>query len=114
MKSIKCKELLVVVLDDNDLNVTNLFETVQNIYSDIDKHRLFIIDVTEVNTLSPEATGSFIYIHNDIRKKRKSVVMYQVKEQVQEVYHKLNLDNIVTLIDKSASNDYGNEVYFID
>ena len=114
MKSIKLNELLVVVFNHDDLNSQNLYETIENIYNELQDHKLFILDLSNIKHLNVEAAGSIIYLQSFLKNKNKSMRMYQTKEQVKDVYEKLNLENVMNMTNETAKNDSENMIFYIN
>jgi anti-anti-sigma regulatory factor len=114
MKSVKLNELLVIVFDFNDLNSGKLYETMENIYEEIDDHNLFILDLSNIRHLSDEAAGSLIYIQSYLKDRKKSVRMYQTKDQIHNVYEKLNLENVMSVAYNTGENETENMIFYIN
>lgn len=112
MKSIKLNELLVIVFDFDDLNSGKLYETVECIFDEIDDHNLFILDLSNVRHLNDEAAGSLIYIQSYLTDRKKSVRMYQTKDQVHDVYEKLNLGNFISVAYHHEKNENENMIFY--
>ena len=114
MKSVKLKELLVIVFDFDDLNSGKLYETLENIYDELDDHKLFIMDLSNIRHLSTEAAGSLVFIQSYLNDRKKSLRMYQTKDQVHDVYEKLNLENVMYVAYNTGENETENLVFYIN
>lgn len=114
MKSVKLNELLVIVFDFNDLNSGKLFETLENIYEELDDHKLFIMDLSNIRHISTEAAGSLIYIQSYLKDRKKSLRMYQTKDQIHNVYEKLNLQNVMNMTYDAGVNETENMIFYIN
>ena len=114
MKSLKLNELLVVVFDSDDLNSRKLYETLENIYDEIDEHKLFILDLSNIRHLNSEASGSLVFLQQYLMDRKKSLRMYQTKDQVKDVYEKLNLENFMSMAYKTGLNETENLIFYIN
>ena len=114
MRSVKLNELLVVVFNHGDLNSLNLFESLENVYSEINEHNMFILDLSNIKHLNAEAAGSLVYMQQYVKDQKKSLRMYQTKEQIKDVYHKLNLDNVMSMTYDTSKNDSENTIFYIN
>jgi len=114
MKSIKLNELLIVVFNHSDLNSVNLYESLENVYNELDDHDLFILDLSNIQHLRTEAAGSLIYLQKYLRNQKKSLRMFQTKEQLTDVYEKLNLQNVISMTAGPTQNDSENTIYYIN
>lgn len=114
MKSVKLKELLVVVFNHDDLNSRNLYNTLENLYNEIGQHKLFILDLSNIRHLNQEALGSLIQMQLAIENKKKALRMYQTKEQIKNVYKELHLETVMSMTDDPSKNNSGNTIYYIN
>ena len=114
MKSVKLNELLIVVFNHSDLNSMNLYENLENVYNELHEHKLFILDLSNIKHLRPEAAGSLMYLQKYLRDQNKSLKMFQTKEQLKDVYEKLNLENVMSMTYGPAQSDSDNTIYYIN
>jgi len=114
MKSVKLKELLVIVFDFDDLNSGKLYETLENIYEELGDHKLFIMDLSNIRHLNTEAAGSLIYLQSYLKEQKKSVRMYQTKDHVHQVYEKLNLGDVMSFAYNTDESDAENLIFYIN
>lgn len=114
MKSVKLNELLVIVFEFNDLNSNRLYETMENIYEEIDDHKLFIMDLSNIRHLGSEAAGSLLYLHSHLKENKKSIKMYQTKDQIKNVYEKLHLENVMSITYGNIEGETENTIFYIN
>ncbi|MDA3809203.1 MAG: hypothetical protein PF518_02620 [Spirochaetaceae bacterium] len=114
MKSVKLNELLIVVFYHSDLNSLNLYETLENIYNELDDHNMFILDLSNIKHLRTEAAGSLVYLQQYLKDQNKKLRMYQTKEKIQDVYEKLNLEKVMSMAYNTAKNDNDNTIFYFN
>ncbi len=114
MKSVKLNELLVIVFDFNDLNSDRLYENMENIYEEIVDHKLFIMDLSNIRHLGSEAVGSLLSLQSHLKDRKKSIRMYQTKDQIQNVYEKLHLENVMSITYGTIEGETENTIYYIN
>ncbi len=113
MKSLILDDLMVIVFTGTDFNSRNLYKSVESIYEGIDDYSLVILDLSNIKYLRSDAVGSLIYLQNIIKEKNKNLKMYQNKKQILDIYHRLKLDKVISMIDKD-NNETDDFVYYLD
>jgi anti-anti-sigma regulatory factor len=114
MKSVKLNELLVLVFNQSDLNSHNLYETLEDIYQEIRNHDLFIMDFSNIRHFNTEAIGSLIYVQKYIEDMKKSLRIFQTKEQIRDVYKKLHLETVMSMTNDASKNDTDNTIFYFN
>lgn len=114
MKTVKLNDLMVVIFSNRDLGEQNIYDTLETLYNELEDHKLYILDLSEIRRLSEEAAGSLIHLQGYLRDRKKTLRMYRTREQLREVYHKMNLEQVMAMAYNTVSemNEEDNMVFY--
>jgi len=112
MKSVKLNDLLVVIFSGNDLNTRHLYHTLETLYRESEEHNLVIFDLSNIKHLSEEASGSLVFFQRYLKDRKKSLRMYETKEQLGAVYAKLDLENVMSMAYRTNSDQNDDNMVF--
>ncbi len=115
MKSVKQNDLLVIIFNNRDLNSSNLYNNLENLYDESVKHNRILMDLSDIRQLSDEAKGSLIYLQRSLKDSKKSLRFYGNREKLYEVYQQLNMEKVMTMAyttEEQKNNE--NMVFYVD
>lgn len=112
MKSVKLNNLLVVIFNGHDLNKSYVYNTLESLYNETEEHSMFILDLSNIKHLNEDAAGALISFQNYLKDRKKSLRMYETKEQLVDVYAKLNLENVMSMAYRTNSDQKDDNMIF--
>lgn len=105
---------MVVIFNNKDFNRQNMYETLEALYRELEEHSLFIFDLSAIRHLNEETAGSLIFLQGYLKERKKSLRMYQTREQLTSVFEKMNLENVMSMAYRTNSdlNEDENMVFY--